>query len=284
VGVQGGTNARFVVQVHAIGPHLEQWPVDRYNITESAREGMGGLAPIDPASYAEDWDLLTERIVRATYRTSVEGKELRVKLTVVDSGGEDGVTDKAYDWYRRMRRQGYAQRIILVKGASSRTAPMIRESMVGGKNGKEGDVPLYNLNPNLLKDAVWTGLKRQSPGPGYIHLPKWLAQAFFDELLRSEVRMPNGTWSQVRKRNEALDLAAYIRAGCLRLGLDKLKWGEMHLTPTWARPLAENSELITTEDRRDMKANEPVPPAPAGTSQTTPQLARRRIARSPYLG
>ncbi|MFJ1255983.1 phage terminase large subunit family protein [Cupriavidus sp. CuC1] len=284
VDVQGGTGARFVVQVHAIGPHLEQWLVDRYSITESAREGMGGMAPIDPASYVEDWDLITERVVRSTYRTSIEGQELRVKLTVVDSGGEDGVTDKAYDWYRSMRRQGYAQRIILIKGASSRTALMMRLSMVGGKNGKEGDVPLYNLNPNLMKDAVWTGLKRRSPGPGYIHLPKWPAQAFFDELLRSEVRMPNGTWSQVRKRNEALDLAYYIRAGCLRLGLDKIKWADISLTPIWARPLAENSEIVTTEDRREMKANEPVPPAPAGTSQTTAQLARRRVARSPYLG
>ncbi|MGH8431372.1 MAG: terminase gpA endonuclease subunit, partial [Solimonas sp.] len=41
VDVQGGANARFVVQVHALGPHLEQWLVDRYNITMSARPGMG---------------------------------------------------------------------------------------------------------------------------------------------------------------------------------------------------------------------------------------------------
>ncbi|MGH8430444.1 MAG: terminase gpA endonuclease subunit, partial [Solimonas sp.] len=209
VDVQGGANARFVVQVHSIGPHLQQWLVDRYNITMSARPGMGEeFAPIDPASYAEDWDLLTEKIVRATYRTNIEGKELRVKLTIVDSGGEDGVTDKAYDWYRRMRRQGYGSRVMLVKGASSKTAPMFRESMVGGKNGKEGDIPLYMLNPNLMKDAVATGLKRQSPGPGFIHLPSWLPQSFFDEMFRAEVRLPNGTWQQIRKRNEAFDLAA----------------------------------------------------------------------------
>lgn len=30
--VQGGQNARFVVQVHAFGPHMEQWLVDRYEI------------------------------------------------------------------------------------------------------------------------------------------------------------------------------------------------------------------------------------------------------------
>lgn len=281
VDVQGGTNARFVVQVHAVGPHLEQWPIDRYNITESAREGMGGNAPIDPASYSEDWDLLTERILRSTYRTSDEGREMRVKLLVCDTGGEDGVTDKAYDWYRRMRRLGYAQRIMLIKGASSRTAPMIRETMVGGKNGKEGDIPLFMLNPNLLKDAVWTGLKRRTPGPGYIHLPTWLPQAFYDELLRSEVRLENGTWSQIRKRNEALDLAAYVRAGCLRLGIDKIKWSDPKAVPHWLRPHDKNSEVITVEERREMKENTPVA-APA-----TPQpriVPRRRTARSPYMG
>lgn len=281
VDVQGGANARFVVQAHAIGPHMEQWLIDRYSITESARPGVGEeFAPIDPASYAEDWDLLTERVVRATYRTSIEGKELQVKLAIVDSGGEDGVTDKAYDWYRRIRIQGYGSRVMLVKGASSKTAPIIRESLVGGKKGKEGDIPLYMLNPNLLKDAVSTGLKRQKAGPGYIHLPSWLSPAFYDEMFRSEVRLPNGVWKQVRKRNEAFDLAGYIRAGCLRLSLDKLKdWDK---APPWARPLAENSELITREDRREMQENTPI--APAVAPAPTQQPRRRRVSRSPYIG
>ena len=37
VDVQGGVNSRFVVQVHAIGPHMEQWLVDRFEIKESKR-------------------------------------------------------------------------------------------------------------------------------------------------------------------------------------------------------------------------------------------------------
>lgn len=279
VDVQGGTNSRFVVQVHAVGPNLEQWVVDRYNITESEREGMGGKAPIDPAAYAEDWDLLTERVARSTYRTGTEGQELRVLMTVVDSGGEDGVTDKAYAWYRRIRRQGLAKRVMLVKGASTKTAPMIKESLVGGRNPKEkGDIPLYLLNPNLLKDAVSTGLKRPVPGPNYIHLPSWLPQAFFDEL-NAEVRGPNGVWMQVRKRNEAFDLAAYVRAGCLRLGADKIKWDA---APTWARPLSDNSERITKEDRREMKENTPV--AQVKTEEPARPVRQRRVSRSPYMG
>jgi phage terminase large subunit GpA-like protein len=287
VDVQGGTNARFVVQVHAIGPNLEQWPIDRYNITESNREGMGTeKAPIDPAVYPEDWDLITERVVRSTYRTHIEGREMRVMMTVVDTGGEhqeknDGVTDKAYAWFRRLRRIGLAMRVTLVKGASQKTAPLIKEKLVGARNPKEkGDIPLYLINPNMLKDAVATGLKRTEPGPNYIHIPAWLPAAWFDEL-QAEVRNKDGTWMQVRKRNEAFDLCVYIRAGCLRLGLDKIKWDS---PPKWALPVADNSECITTEDRRELQANTPVAQIPDEAQKQQPVLRTRRSSRSSYLG
>lgn len=294
VDVQGGSNARFVVQVHAHGPHFEQWLVDRYNITDSRREGMGTeYAPIDPASYGEDWDRITEQVVRCTYRTPIEGKELRIKIVAVDTGGEDGVSDKAYDWYRRLRRERLHKRVMLVKGASTKTAPLIRESQVGArKAGEKGDVPLYLLNTNLLKDAVSAGLKRTTPGPGYIHFPEvksakspngWLPQAFFDEL-SAEVRNKDGTWQQVRKRNEAFDLCVYARAACLRLGVDKIKdWARV---PAWAAPLEGNSELIAADERREMKANEPIsPPAEAPTLRMAHPAQRRprRSSPSPYL-
>lgn len=287
VDVQGGSNARFVVQVHAIGEHFEQALVNRFNITESRREGMGTeYAPIDPASYAEDWDRITEEVVKSTYRTSDENREIRVKLTVVDSGGEDGVTDKAYAWMRRLRAEGLGMRVMLYKGVSTKTAPMIRESMVGARNSKEkGDVPLYACNPNLLADAIWTGIKRTSPGPFFYHWPEpkdpkknpdgWLPKSFFDEL-ESEVRDANGTWRQVKKRNESFDLCKMIYAGCLRLGLDKIKdWSRV---PDWAAPLDRNSEVITSDQRREMKEKQkdaaPVPVV----------RARRRSSVSPYLG
>lgn len=307
VDVQGGINARFVVQVHAHGPHNEQWVVDRYAITESNREGMGGKAPIDPAQHPEDWDVLTERVVLATYRTSIEGTEIRVKMTAVDSGGEhkakkvgerraEGVTVNAYDWYRRLRRKGLHNRVMLVKGASSKDAPLIKETLVGNRNPREkGDVPLYVINPNLLKDVVSTGLKRPLPGPGYIHLPSWLPDAFFDEL-QAEIRNPDGTWTQRKARNEAFDLAAYGQATRLRLGADKINWQR---PPDWAKPIFEgNIEVITREERREMKADEeysevddepseviedtPNTPQPAAPPPVVRKVARR-TARSSYL-
>jgi len=290
IDVQGGVGSRFVVQVHAIGPHREKWLVDRYAITESAREGLGGPAPIDPTGYAEDWDLITERVVRSTYKTKHENVEMRIRLTVVDTGGEDGVTERAYAWYRRVRAQGIGMRVMLIKGQDSKkfasNTPFIKESLVGGRNPKEkGDIPLYLLNSDRLKDVIAAGLKRPTPGPGYVHIPAWLPPSFLDEL-NSEVRNSDGTWSQIRKRNEAFDLLAYCEAGCLRLGVDKIDWNS---APEWARTITENSDKIMREDRREMQANTIIaqPAAERPTPESAPasrtSTGTRRSRGSSYL-
>jgi len=282
VDVQGGTRARFVVQVHAVGPDLEQWIVDRYEITDSMRPGVeSGFAPIDPARYVEDWDVITEKVIRCTYRTADPTKELRPVLVVVDTGGEDGVTERAYAWWRKLRLQGVHKRVCLSKGASAKQAPLFRETFVGGRGGKDkGDVPLYLFNPNLIKDTISHGLKRATPGPGYIHLPAWLPRSFFDEI-QAEVRNTDGTWMQIRKRNEALDLAVMVRVGILRLGAEKIRRWER--APLWAAPLDQNSEVLTVEDRRDMKSNERVASAPEVTVPAARVRPRRRVATSTYL-
>lgn len=283
VDVQGGKGARFVVQVHAIGEHQEQWLVDRYSIMTSKRDGVGDeFAPLDPAAYPEDWDLLTEKVVQATYRLEDGEREMRVKLTVVDSGGEDGVTNNAYAWYRRLRKLGLTRNVRLTKGASTKADWHIRETMVGGKQGV-GDIPLYLLETNKLKDIVANGLKRRDPGPGYYHFPMprhpernpdgWLSQAFFDEL-DAEVRNERGVWEQVKRRNETLDCCVMIRAGCMMLKADSKEFWTN--PPAWARPLHQNSDVVSPEVRRQEKSQGVVP------------LARppreRRVARSGYLG
>ena len=294
VDVQGGVNSRFIVQVHAIGPYREQWLVDRFEIKKSTREGMGEeFAQIDPASYPEDWDVLTEKLLRATWRTPTEGREMRLKLLVVDSGGEDGVTANAYTWFRRVRKAGMSARVRLYKGASAKDAPITKESMVGRRNTREkGDIPLMICNPNLLSDIVAAGLNRNTAGPGYIHFPAarhptnnpdgWVSQAFFDELA-SEVRNKNGVWQQIRKRNESFDLCRMMAAGLLHLGLDKVR--DWNVVPAWLAPLDQNSEVIATQDRREMKANTLVVSDAQPEVRVVPRQARRlrRSSVSSYL-
>ena len=284
VDVQGGVNSRFVVQVHAVGPNMEQWLVNRFEIRESAREAMGGgKAQIDPANYPEDWDMLTEQLLRATYRTVETDLEIRLKMLVVDSGGEAGATPNAYAWYRRIRKLGLHMRVRLYKGASAKNAPQIKETMVGQRRpGEKGDIPLLMCNPNLLSDGVDAGLKRQSAGPNYIHFPSWLPPAFYDEL-NAEQRRVNGTWEQIRKRNESFDLCRMIRVGMLALGLDKIK--DWRVVPAWLKPLKENSETITRENRQALQANTPiaVPVDQEVISVQPRRRAQRRSVPSSYL-
>lgn len=286
VDVQGGTRPRFVVQVHAVGEHFRQQLINRFTILESRRPGMGeDFAPLDPASYPEDWDRITEEVIRSTYRTQLEGREIKVIRTMIDTGGEDGVTEAAYAYYRRLRRLGLHKRIALYKGQSGKGMAMIRETM----QGLNKDVPVYLCNSNLLADVVDQGLKREHPGPGYYHFPKiktpknpegWITAAFFDEL-KAEVRNVDGTWTQVRKRNESFDLCKMIHACLLTLSVERK--GFWDTPPEWAKPLADNSELVTAEARREMKANMPVEQLPDAPAAPAPARRERRVATSPYL-
>ena len=286
VDVQGGMGARFVVHVYAVGPHREKALIDRYNIDTSMREGVGsGKAPIDPARYVEDWDMITERVLRSTYRTTIENIEMRIRMTAVDMHGEDGVTDKAYDWWRKIAKLGLASRVTLARGVGKKeivNMPLIRESYAGGRTPKEkGDIPFLNVNTNKVKDVVANGLRRQVPGPGYVHLGDWVNQALMDEIFSSEVRNADGTWTQVRKRNEGFDGLVHCEVGCLRLGVDRINWST---PPEWAKPIAENSDRITREQRREMQESEAVEPdMPPPPLQPVRVAAQRRVSRSRYV-
>lgn len=287
VDVQGGQNARFDVQVHAVGIGGEQWVIDRFAIRDSKRPGatQDSFAPIDPASFPEDWDVLTERILLSTWRTPHENLEIHPLAVIVDSGGEDGVTHNAYSWYRKARKMGFGKRAFLYKGGSAPNAPDMRETMVGKIAGKgKDDIPLLHCNPNKLSDGVDAGLRRPTPGPGYIHFPAaqhptlnpngWVKPAFFDEL-EAEIRGKGGVWTQVRKRNETFDHCRMQRALHLRLGIYRVdNW---NMVPATLAQLPQNSMVVTKETRREVKENEVVTPPPvADEVQARPVYRRQR--------
>lgn len=271
VDVQGGQASRFVVQVHAHGKSHEQWLIDRFDITLSDRPGAeeGGKSRVDPARYVEDWNALT-LLLDKTYRTAIEGQELRVKAIIVDTGGEgdeeDSVTWNSYSWWRSLPPDIKA-RAVLYKGGSAKGAPVIKLTRVGGRNGKRNDVPLLVCNPNLLKEMIFNGARRQDNGPNKLHFPTWLGASFWDEM-RAEVRQPNGTYRKIRKRNEAVDLCVMNRALAMHLGVDGINWDH---PPPWARPLMENSERMTRDDRREA--------ASRAMAASTQQPARRTRGR-----
>ncbi|MGB0467770.1 MAG: phage terminase large subunit family protein [Pontibacterium sp.] len=260
VDVQGGRKRRFVCQIEGRGEHGERWIIDRFNIRKSERKDSDGeRLPIDPLGYVEDWDALITNVITRKYPLSDgSGREMAVIMTAIDTGGEgrkDGdskisVTDNAYRFFRKLGR--LSKKVLLVKGASTKTTYRIKETWPDNTGRKSrsassrGDIPLYLLGTNLLKDGISAALERETEGPNFIHFPDWLGEWFYDEITAESRDDATGKWSRPGKQpNEAFDLLCYTEAVCLKIGYDKIQWSH---PPQWARLWDNNSEVIQSGD------------------------------------
>jgi phage terminase large subunit GpA-like protein len=260
VDVQAGKNARFVVQVHGVGAHREKWLIDRYDIKQSAREIDGEQQQCNPAKYSEDWALITDKVINSTYKLA-NGTEMRVYRTAVDTGGAEGVQDRAYDWWRGLKsqRNGLHDRVVLIKGGSSYDAPKVKVKYPDStarsdrRSNARGDVPVLMINTDKIKDVLSNDLARDIIGPGYIHFPDWLGDDFFAEL-KAERRNLKGRWEKVSTRNEAWDLLVYLDAVLYYLEYERINWAT---PPLWAEDHERNSEIMSKEQRQIMKAPRP---------------------------
>lgn len=264
VDVQAGKRRRFVIQVVGYGEHGERWLVDRFSLRKAERKDEDGeKVRIDPAGHPEDWDLLINFVISRKYPLADEsGREMPVLMTAIDTGGEAGVTENAYQFYRKLKRQGLHRKTMLVKGGSTINAPRMRETFPDSTGRKDrhasskGDIPLYVLNTNLIKDTISNRLEREEPGPGYIHFPEWLGEWFYAELTY-EQRDMQGRWKKPGKGdNEAFDLFGYIDCAATKKGYDKINWQS---PPPWARIWDSNSEIQAGGEQSVSKST--VPPA-----------------------
>lgn len=249
---------RFEVAVWAYGRDRERWLVDRYAITQTDAGD-----PLRPAALLEHWAEIERRVITSTYRLPDSEKELRVYRVAVDLGGyhdRDKGADssrRAYEWWRQLRRDGLGQRVRLVKGERTKRAKLVHESYPDSterndrRAGSRGDVPVLLINSDKMKDAAHADLTRETPGPGYIHLPGWLTRKHMDELTTEAVD-DKGHWEPTRgKRNETWDLLIYCDALWHYLGGNKINWDR---PPAWAAELERNTEVISADQRRDLKA------------------------------
>ncbi|HBC3038162.1 TPA: phage terminase large subunit family protein, partial [Escherichia coli O146] len=188
VDVQGGKNRRFVVQITGYGEQGERWIVDRYNIRHSLRCSPNGESlPVDPAAYPEDWDLLLTDVFHKTWPLASDPDvRMRLMAMAVDTGGEAGVTDNAYRFWRRCRSDGLGNRVFLFKGDGLRRDRLINRTFPDntGRSARRarasGDVALWLVQTDAFKDRVNNALWRDTPGPNYIHFPDWLGRWFYD--------------------------------------------------------------------------------------------------------
>ena len=250
VDIQG---SRFVVQVIAYGIGYESWLIDRFDIHISKRMRGGEPLPLDPAGFIEDWDLLIEKVIQRSYPLADgSGRSMAILRTACDSGGKAGVTDRAYEFWRKLKKKRLAKRFMLIKGERPRPdarKPLVKKSYPDNTSRSDrkakasGDVPVWLLNTTQLKDAVMADIKRDEPGPRYMHYPDWLGIWFYEELL-AETRTDKG-WENLQKaRNESFDLYAYGKALnsilLVEHGIKDIDWEH---PPAWAAEPEYNTHI-----------------------------------------
>jgi phage terminase large subunit GpA-like protein len=252
VDVQAGKRAGFEVLVTGWGPQREKWWIDRFRLRTSEREQDGEPLPMDPSAYVEDWRRLIPKVIERRYPLADgSGRTMPIRVVLCDSGGKGGkdgdagVTARAYEFWRELKRAGMGNRFRLVKGAGSSDSP-VREvfpntsARKDRNSGSAGDVPLLLVDTDALKDVIASDLARENPGPGYLHVPDWAPASMLDELT-SETRTAKGWVAMGRKHNETLDLSVYGEAAwVLPLKANEINW---KAPPPWARPQDENPEV-----------------------------------------
>lgn len=249
----------FVVQITGVGEFGELTLIDCFKIRTSNRIDENDLRkpllPIDPAGYPEDWDLIVTEVIERTYPLADDsGRRMAIKITACDSGGKEGVTANAYDFWRRLRddKQGrnHHRRFHLVKGEPSKSAPRRHTSypdsrQKGSNSIARGDVPVQMFNSNILKDQANAILMRDEPGGARLRFPAWTPKFIFKQLCAEE-RTPKGWTAPNGVRNEAWDELCYTIGICLHpdIRLEHIAWTEPEKVPAWAKPWDQNSMVF----------------------------------------
>jgi phage terminase large subunit GpA-like protein len=236
---------RFVVHVDAWGEGLERWLVDRFELhTPPDSAPSPKTRALDPARYAEDWAVLLplkDRVIPV----GDSGFGLRPLMVTVDLQGAPGVTDRAYQFWRGVKRSGYGNAFRLIRGVGGlnrrRATEGYPETAHTGRKAAR-DIAIITAGTDRLKHEIAAALTRDEPGPGAYHLPEGIDSSVFSELA-AERRGAKG-WDKKagRPRNEAFDLAVYGKASVIILKAEKILWTN---PPDWALPVEQNPRAVS---------------------------------------
>lgn len=254
VDVQGGVGSCFVVHVFGVDSNRDIWHVDMFKIRKSPerKDEEGESARIDPGAYVEDWETLVDQVMERTYPLSDgSGRRMGLKLTACDSGGSDGATATAYEFWLKLRDRGLTGRFHLLKGVPSKTetAPIRiaypNAQSKGNKFERYAAVPVWYINSNIVKDNAANLLERTIPG-GQIHFPHW-AEMWLYAQLTNEIRLPNGQWEKIGgRKNEAWDLLCYALAFLDHRDIN-IRYLDWDNPPTWAAEWGRNDFVYGAE-------------------------------------
>ncbi|WP_164091448.1 phage terminase large subunit family protein [Poseidonibacter lekithochrous] len=181
---------RLEGEVKAWGAGFESWGVIPFRI-----EGK--------PSQSQVWKDLDD-IIKTTYKRE-DGIELRVLCTCIDSGGH--FTDEVYKYCKKNE----IHRVYPVKGANTLGKPIISRPTTSNK----AKVKLFTVGTDTAKELIYSRLKFDEFGEGYMHFNKNFDVEYFKMLVSEKMvnTFKNGRavriWKPIRARNESLDYTVY---------------------------------------------------------------------------
>lgn len=224
---------RIEVTIVAFGRNYRRWVIDHVVIPHYIGDDEGRAA--------------LDALLKATWRTEL-GLRLPIDMMAVDEGG---FTEDVRDW---AKRHPYT-RVILIKGASTASGPILRPQQDRKANGrvirrqKRG----WILNVSQLKADFYGWLAKEDPDErGFVAFAQGLGDEYYRQIT-SEVRIlkraPSGVmvsrWELVEasRRNECLDTMNYAEAAARKRGWTAMTDGqwdileaERGITPPDAQP------------------------------------------------
>ncbi len=239
----------FVIQTHSIDDYGDIAIIETKKLRRSVvLDENDEWQTIDPATRPEDWDVLIDELRQTYPLADGSGRRMRLKIMGCDSGGREGVTANAYNFWRKLRDAGDGDhlRFHLIKGDASKSAPRI--STIFPDSGRKdrfvnarGEIPVQRVNTDIVKDMAFAMLGRVDPG-GRIRFPEWAEDWLYNQLT-TEVRMTKGWENLSRKRNEAWDLLVYAIALCLHrsVNLERINWDD---PPRWCAEWDTNDMIV----------------------------------------
>lgn len=219
---------RFELAAIGFGDSQEAWLVERWAL-HALDDGLTGLRPF---THPEHWAVLLPLFSRTwpmadgsgrsadDLRRDPEAERSPPPLTVaVDTGGSDQAAEGAKRFFEMARAAGvHPSRITLVKGSNNPNGKLMPPAQFADQKLKGGprrtSARLWMPNVHALKNILDARLRRDKPGPGYLHLPQDLEPEHIEEITAEQLE--GGKWKKIRNRNETLDLIIYAIASLLR--------------------------------------------------------------------
>jgi phage terminase large subunit GpA-like protein len=206
------------------------------------------------------------------------GAALPIAAVCLDTGGDGGLTQSAYDYARGK----LGRRIFAIKGVGGWGRPIV-SAPSKKRQRRARAIDLFTVGVDEAKLVVMRRLDISEPGPGYCHVPdtrdaEWFAQATAEKL---QTRMVKGfavrEWHKTRPRNEAFDCRVYALAA-LKILNPNIKRLLSRLAPDPDEPAAP---AVPTDRGGPSAASRGKPPeeAKAKGGDVKPKRRKRRAAK-----